>query len=97
MTYDELTLATTRLPRAQRLALIEALTRSLRRELAPTAANEATTERLAAILRMAGPDSALHRLIGAGMPAQETPTEDELKEEYIDYLTRKYVHDDRPA
>jgi hypothetical protein len=97
MTYDELTRVATQLPPAQRLALIEALTRSLRRELPTTPAAVPISDRLEAILQAANPDSALHRLIGVAASTYATPSKDELQEEYIDYLTQKYGHDERPA
>ena len=78
MTYDELTTQAVRLPPSQRLALIEALTRSLRTELTPRVETETTTARLAVILRDAGPTSSLHRLLGVARPDGAPPTDEEL-------------------
>jgi len=68
-----------RLPVSQRLELIELLTHSLREELAPqpTIATEDavdTVNRLFGILRMDDPP----------------PTDEEIKEDYTNYLSQKY-------
>jgi hypothetical protein len=74
---------------AERIALIEAITRSLREDLAArqeiaplaqTDAQEAGEDRL----------SISHRLRGVLKFDGDPPTDEELKEMYTDYLAEKY-------
>jgi hypothetical protein len=79
---------------AERIALIEAITRSLREDLETeqdaasiTASNnvgvigESARERKIAAVR---------RLRGIAKFAGEPPSDEELKEDYVDYLSEKY-------
>jgi hypothetical protein len=79
MTLQEILSEIPRLTTRERLMMLEALSRSLREELeAPTLAER--TEREATVERLFG---ALH--------ADVAPlTDDELREEYTDYLSKKY-------
>ena len=80
MTYQEIAERATKLPLQQRLALLELLTRSLRADLVPTQ-TASVTEKLAAI----------DRLAGALQTEAPAPTDQELKDDYITYLTQKYA------
>lgn len=74
MTYQALAREVVRLPLTERLALLEFVTRSVREELAP---------------RQDGPSS-LAGILGIGRSDGTTPTDDELRESYADYLIEKY-------
>jgi hypothetical protein len=71
----DLPLLTTR----ERLLLLEALSRSLREEL-PEALPERQAER----------EATVDRLFGALRTADQVPTDNALREEYTDYLSKKY-------
>lgn len=106
MVDHEIVERVTRLPASQRLQLIELLSRSLRNELqaparsaeqptdtsvAEMSAKQAAIERLAGSLKLAVPeDSSLWRVLGIGATDAPAPTDEELEEDYVNYLTRKY-------
>lgn len=69
---------------ADRVALIEAISRSLREELeAAATAPDAEDERARKL-------AAVRRLRGALKPDGPPPTDDEVKESIADYLAEKY-------
>ena len=65
------------LPAAQRLVLLEALTRSVREDLTPLPQAEAVAPFVT--------------LRGALKPDGPMPTDEELEADYVEYLTRKYA------
>jgi hypothetical protein len=73
MTYQELAAEIIRLPLAERLALLELVTRSLREELA----------------RQPRAGSLAMRLRGIGEPDSAPPTDEEARADYTDYLAEK--------
>ena len=79
---------------AERIALIEAITRSLREDLGarPEVASVAPTEHLQTEVRDTDQDglSLSQRLRGVLKFDGEPPTDEELKEMYTGYLTEKY-------
>ena len=78
MIDQELIERVTRLPVSQRLELIERLTHSLREELAaPVIATEDAV-------------STVNLLFGILRTNDPPPTDEELKEEYTNYLIQKY-------
>jgi hypothetical protein len=79
MVDQELIERVTRLPASQRLELIELLSHSLREELAPQQTS-ATDEQVSIVQRLFG-------ILRTEGPPQ---TDEELKEQYTDYLVRKY-------
>jgi hypothetical protein len=74
MTRQQLLSEIERLPLADRVELLEAITRSVREELRPRARTPGLAGRLRGIAR---PDGA-------------PPTDEELKEGYVNYLAGKY-------
>ncbi len=74
MTYQELAAEIIRLPVAERLAVVELVARSLREELAPGAGTPSLGERLRGIGK------------GDGSP----PTDEELRDDYTNFLEQKY-------
>lgn len=60
----------------ERLELLEAIARSLQAELVPSSQPE--------------PASSLNRSLGILKPEGPMPTDEELKEDYINYLIEKY-------
>jgi hypothetical protein len=82
MTYQEIVAQVTRLPAHERLELIEMLTRSLREEVLFKEHDAPTIEQKLA---------ALNRLEGIVTTDGPAPTDEELHEDYVDYLTRKYT------
>jgi len=77
MTYREMAVEIERLPLDEQLALLEVLSRSLRKTL--TQSNT----------RKSGKSLKLVR--GMLKPDGPMPTDEELKEDYTDYLIRKYL------
>jgi hypothetical protein len=75
MTYQKLLTEIGQLPLDERLALLEALTHSLRTELRPAPRGGASADQVRGLLKPAGP----------------LPTDDELKDDYIRYLIEKYT------
>ena len=75
MTYQELLTEIGQLPLDERLALLEALTHSLRTELRPTPRGGSSVDRVRGLLKPAGP----------------LPTDVELKDDYTRYLVEKYT------
>jgi hypothetical protein len=74
MTREELLSEIERLPLAERVELLEVITRSVHEEIQPRARREGTVNRLRGIAKPDGP----------------VPSDEELKEDYINYLTEKY-------
>ncbi len=74
MTRRELLSEIGRLPLAERVELLEAISRSVREELEPRAPRRGVATRLRGIAKPDGP----------------LPSDEELKEDYIRYLTEKY-------
>ena len=77
MTYTAIVSEIVRLPLRERLSLIEALTRSVVEEMAASAKRK--------------PGSSLDRMLGILKSDGPMATDEELKEDYINYLVRKYV------
>ncbi len=106
MIDQEIVERVTRLPAPQRLELIELLSHSLREELltlhsSPSDSSEhsieeaharrAMVERLALSLKLKAPaDSSLWRVLGLVETNTPAPTDEELKEDYVAYLIKKY-------
>lgn len=93
MTQQQFVEAIKRLSVAERIALIEAITRSLREDLAST---ESATDSVGG---KSDPDvrqerdqrvSAVQRLRGIIKFEGEPPSDEELKEDYTNYLIEKY-------
>jgi len=74
MTREELLSEIERLPLAERVELLEVITRSVREEIQPRARREGT----------------VGRLRGIAKPDGDVPSDEELKEDYVSYLTEKY-------
>ncbi len=74
MTHRQLLSEIERLPLAERVELLEAITRSVREELRP---------------RQRTP-GAVGRLRGIAKPDGAPPSDEELKEGYVNYLADKY-------
>ncbi|HWS90585.1 MAG TPA: hypothetical protein VN282_26695 [Pyrinomonadaceae bacterium] len=74
MTRQQLLSEIERLPLAERVELLEAITRSVRDELRPRARTPGVVGRLRGIAR----------------PEGVTPSGGELKEDYVNYLAGKY-------
>jgi hypothetical protein len=74
MTKEEIVREARELPVAEREAVLEEIARSIREELQPL------ETRL----------SIVDRLYGIAKPDSPTPSDEELKEDYIRYLTEKY-------
>jgi hypothetical protein len=91
MTYGEMTLELTKLPLKERLALIEMLTRSVREELISWSVTDQPVELQESAALRPKPGSSLSRVLGMLKPDGPMPTDDELKEDYIKYLTGKYL------
>ncbi len=75
MTYQELLTEISQLPLDERLALLEALTHSLRAELRPPARAGSSVQRVRGLLKPAGP----------------APTDAEIQEDYTRHLIEKYT------
>ena len=80
MSRQELLAAIEQLPLAERLSLIEAVTRRLREEIEST--SRGTVE-------LAG-ESVAVKLRGAFKASGEPPTDEEMREDYTNYLMEKY-------
>jgi len=74
MTREEIVKEARQLPVAEREAVVEEITRSIREE------TQSMETRV----------SIVDRLYGIAKPDGPTPSDDELKEDYIRYLTEKY-------
>ena len=79
MTLQEMLAELPQLTTRERLVLLEALSRSLRDDL-----SEALPE------RQAEREATVDRLFGALQAADPLPTDEALREEYTDYLSKKY-------
>jgi hypothetical protein len=98
MVDHELIERVTRLPISQRLGLIELLTRSLRSDIPSESAGRTEGAELVNASRGQSADqpslseraAALTRLFGALSDDPRPPTDEEWKEDHINYLTRKY-------
>lgn len=75
MTYQKLVTEIQRLSVSEQLALLEVLTRSLRNELQPRAGSISSAKRVRGMLKPDGP----------------LPSDDELKNDYTNYLIQKYT------
>lgn len=74
MTYQEIAVHIRNLPLHERLELLDVLTRSLKEELEPSALRQ----------------SSLNRIRGIGKPDGRAPTDQEIRDDYTDFLARKY-------
>ena len=74
MTRQQLLNEIERLPLAERVRLLEVITRSVREELQPRARKEGAVSRLRGIAKSDGPP----------------PSDEELREDYTRYLSEKY-------
>lgn len=77
MTYREMAAEIERLPLDEQLALLESLTRALRKTLTQSSTQE--------------PDQSLVLVRGMLKPDGPMPTDEELKQDYTDYLIKKYL------
>jgi hypothetical protein len=77
MTYHDVAVEIERLPLNEQLALLEVLTRSLRKTLTQSDAKK-SGKSLKLVRGMLKPDGPM-------------PTDEELKEDYTNYLIRKYL------
>lgn len=75
MNHQELLTEIGQLPLDERLALLEALTRSLRAELRPTPRGGSSVDRVRGLLKQARP----------------LPTDGEINDDYTRYLVEKYT------
>lgn len=74
MTYQEIIAEIPRLSMQERLLLLEVLSRSLRADMNAPVRAAGSAERLAGIIKSAGP----------------APTDQQIRESYTDYLEEKY-------
>ncbi len=74
MTREEIVKEARQLPVAEREAVVEEITRSIREEIHPLETRLSIVDRLYGIAKPEGP----------------IPSDEELKEDYIRYLTEKY-------
>jgi hypothetical protein len=74
MTREEIVKEIRQLPIAEREAVVEEITRSIREEIQPVETRLSIVDRLYGIAKPDGP----------------MPSDEELKEDYIRYLTEKY-------
>jgi hypothetical protein len=74
MTREEIIKEALHLPVAEREAVVEEITRSIREEIQPVETRVSIVDQLYGIARPDGP----------------MPSDEELKEDYIRYLTEKY-------
>jgi hypothetical protein len=74
MTREEIVKEIRQLPVAEREAVVEEITRSIREEIQPVETRVSVVDQLYGIAKPDGP----------------MPSDDELKEDYIRYLTEKY-------
>ena len=77
MTYHDMAVEIERLPLNEQLALLEVLTRSLRKTLTQSDAKKS--------------GKSLKLVCGMRKPDGPMPTDEELKEDYTNYLIRKYL------
>ena len=75
MTYQELVTSIKKLPLEQRLSLIEVVTQSLRTDLPVKSTRTSSLERVRGMLKVEG----------------VLPNEQELSDEYTEYLVEKYA------
>ena len=75
MTYKDLVSEIKQLPLNERLLLLEALTRSVRNELAPPTRRGSSVNRVRGMIKPTGP----------------LPSDNELKDAYTRYLIEKYT------
>ena len=74
MTHEELIREIMQLPLERRVELLETISRSVREEIRPREQRESIVSRLRGIAKFDG----------------QPPTDEELKEDYVRYLTEKY-------
>ncbi|MDQ2786235.1 MAG: hypothetical protein M3Y58_14680 [Chloroflexota bacterium] len=102
MTYEEIKAEVARWPVAEQLRLLEDVSRAMRETLEPHAAarngardtdaawrEEFEAER-ARLLKDIPPESSAHRLLGILRTSEYAPTDEEIREDYTNYLIRKY-------
>lgn len=97
MTYEEIKAEVERWPVAERLRLVEEISYSVRETLKPDAAdgaNEAWRAEFEAerarLLKDIPPESSAHRLLGILRTSEHVPTDEKIREDYTNYLIRKY-------
>jgi hypothetical protein len=97
LTYEELKAEVEQWPVAERLRLVEEISHSVRATLEPDAAvgaDEAWREEFEAerarLLKDIPPESSAHRTFGMLRVSARPPTDEEIREDYTDYLIRKY-------
>lgn len=103
MTYAEIKAAVEQLPVAERLRLVEEVSRSVREILEPkNVAGNSTDKRdeawreefeaeRARLLKDVPPESSAHRTFGMLRTSAHPPTDEEIREDYTNYLMRKYA------
>lgn len=103
MTYEEIRAEVERWPVAEQLRLLEDVSRTVRENLEPSRAarnggthdvddewrQEFEAER-ARLLKDIPPESSAHRLLGILRTSEHALTDEEIREEYTNYLIRKY-------
>lgn len=97
MTYEEVKAAVEQWPVAEQLRLVEEVSRSVRATPEPDAAGGANgawqkefeADR-ARLLKDIPPESSAHRTFGMLRSSAHPPTDEEIREDYTDYLSRKY-------
>ena len=77
MSYRELVAEIEKLPLDKQLSLMETLARSISRRAIKPAMPERSLERVRGLLKPA--------------PGEKTPTDDELADDYTNYLLKKYA------
>jgi len=94
MTHEQLIEEVKRLPLAQRLELLEAVSRSLREELEPSKADQIATPRETTQVETQDSEHSTiplsQRLRGILKFDGDPPTDEEVKDAYADYLLEKY-------
>jgi hypothetical protein len=97
MTYEEIKAEVEQWPVAERLRLVEEISHSVRETLKPDTtdgANKAWREEFEAerarLLKDIPPESSVHRLLGILRTSEHAPTDEEIREDYTNYLIRKY-------
>lgn len=102
MTYAEIKAAVEQLPVAEQLRLVEEVSRSVREILEPNIVadngtrntdeawrKEFEAERVR-LLEEVPPESSAHRTFGMLRTSAHPPTDEEIREDYTNYLVRKY-------
>ncbi len=102
MTYEEIKAEVERWPVAEQLRLLGDVSRAVRETLEPSVVarngvhnvddewrQEFEAER-ARLLKDIPPESSAHRLLGILRTSDHAPTDEEIREDYTNYLIRKY-------